>query len=100
VLGWVLPFIPLKTWHACALCGVAQGTYPFGTSKFPYMCMAYRIPSSTKLNMLLLIELRNEDGSLRNHRVWKTLYLTNDVHHPHHAKIGVSILTRFCMSTR
>ena len=77
-----------------------QGTYPFGTNTFPYMCMAYRIPSSTKLNMLLLIELRNEDGSLKNDRAWKTLYLTNDVHHPHHAKIGVSILTRFCMSTR
>jgi len=62
--------------------------YPFGTKSFPYICMAYRIPATTKLNFMIRLEKRDEEGVLRGDHVWKTIYLTNDQHHSNHWKVG------------
>ena len=68
--------------------GAGKGTLPFGTQSFPFMCMAYRIPKTTKLSFLLRIELRDKEGILRNIQAWKTLYLTATSHHSSYRKVG------------
>jgi hypothetical protein len=64
------------------------GILPFGTNTFPFMCMAYRIPPTTKLAFLLKIKLRNSLGHLLNREAWKTLYLTSTSHYSNYFKVG------------
>jgi len=73
--------------------GAAKGLYPFGTKKFPYICMGYKIPPTTRVNMLISIEHRDEEGVLTNRRTWKTIKLTHDKHHGSHFLIGQWPLT-------
>ena len=68
--------------------GATKGLFPFGTKKFPYICMAYKIPASTRLNMLLRIQHRDEKGVLNNVETWKTIKLTHDSYSGSHALIG------------
>ena len=61
--------------------GADPGMYPFGTHKFPYMCMAYRIPPTSKVSMLILVRGRDVDGNPQDAKDWRTIELTNTQHH-------------------
>jgi len=69
--------------------GASEGTIPFGTTSFPYICMAYRIPPTTVLSFMIRIVLRNQEGVLTGHEEWRTIYLTNTRHSNSYPKVGV-----------
>jgi hypothetical protein len=59
--------------------------FPHSTSQFPYMCMAYRIPPTSKVSMLLRVE---PPHGQQGHHGWRTVYLTNTRHAGWSERIG------------
>jgi hypothetical protein len=70
--------------------GRVKGLYPYGTSQFPYMCMAYRIPPTSLVSMLLLVGRRDVGipGVIKGDGMWKTVYISNTDHWGFFPKIG------------
>ena len=66
----------------------AHNPSPWTTNTWPFLCMAYRIPADTKLNMLLRIEYQNSNNVPTGRHAWNTVYLTEEQHYWRHPKAG------------
>ena len=60
---WIFLWLSLLSYAKFFCCVVSNGLYPFGTSNFPYVCMGYRIPATSKVAMMILIQYRNSAGA-------------------------------------
>lgn len=63
---WIFLSLSRLSYAKFVFCVVSNGLYPFGTSNFPYVCMGYRIPATSKVAMMILIQYRNSAGAQMN----------------------------------